>query len=166
MTDAPEAAEGAAGADAAPSLPYGAVEWHGEQYKVNVAREWPAHVALRMRGIEVVRTPHVDPEAYARGGVQRRYGGNTPEIIVFGDSHALMWAQVLDDAARDLVAVVADVVELGVGDRPKRRADVVGVHPDHEAQERAGPGQRDLDVLPLIRDRRAIDLHEPDVVGP
>jgi peptidoglycan/LPS O-acetylase OafA/YrhL len=52
----------------------------------------------------VVRSAH-QPEqliAYAKDGILRQYGGETPDIVVLGSSHALMWAKVIDEIAEEL----------------------------------------------------------------
>ena len=39
---------------------------------------------------------------FATGGVVRRYGDSDPRIMVLGDSHVLMWCEVVDTICRDL----------------------------------------------------------------
>lgn len=36
------------------------------------------------------------------GGIQRKYNKGSPEILVLGDSHALMWSEVIDEIAASL----------------------------------------------------------------
>lgn len=69
-----------------------------------------------------------------------------------------------DDLARRFIDFVRTVVELQVGDRPRRRADVLAVHPQDQAHERFRAGQDPLNVVLLVRDRRPADLHKSNVV--
>jgi hypothetical protein len=55
-----------------------------------------------MTGINVTNSNNENLNAYADGGIVKLYGSKTPEIVVLGDSHALMWARVLDEIARQL----------------------------------------------------------------
>ena len=46
-------------------------------------------------------------EAYSTGGIIKQYGGSTPEVVVLGDSHALMWASTIDRAAQELGVTIS-----------------------------------------------------------
>lgn len=52
----------------------------------------------------VVRSAHQSDQliAYAKDGILKLYGGKTPDIVVLGSSHALMWAKVIDEIAEEL----------------------------------------------------------------
>jgi hypothetical protein len=39
--------------------------------------------------------------AFSKNGITRMYGGKTPKILVLGDSHAPMWASVIDSVCRE-----------------------------------------------------------------
>lgn len=82
---------------------YNVTEWHGDSYNVSPkhARSKLAKVD-RMKGVMVSSWDSVDINAYANGGVRKIYGQDVPEIVVLGDSHALMWAKVLDEVAKEL----------------------------------------------------------------
>lgn len=80
--------------------------WEGHIYSVSPDKTWPAYVQRRMAGIDVAESTGTD-DAYALGGIQRLYGGPVPEVVVFGDSHGLMWAPGIDAAAKELNLSVA-----------------------------------------------------------
>jgi peptidoglycan/LPS O-acetylase OafA/YrhL len=86
---------------------YNKTEWDGNLYNVNPHQEWPESVIRRMHGITVAQNEHRDSKAYSSGGIRKLYGGNKPDIVVLGDSHALMWARVLDEAAEELSTSIA-----------------------------------------------------------
>jgi hypothetical protein len=44
----------------------------------------------------------VDYYAFAKGGVIKAYNTDTPEVVILGDSHALMWTSVLDEIFQEL----------------------------------------------------------------
>ncbi|GAU07377.1 hypothetical protein DPF_0055 [Desulfoplanes formicivorans] len=43
----------------------------------------------------------MNKDQYLREGIKKIYGSKLPEIMVFGDSHALMWSGLLDEVAKD-----------------------------------------------------------------
>ncbi len=76
--------------------------WRGHLYNTAPDRELLDVVRVRMKGI-IAPTPDViDRDSYATGGVLNLYGGESPEVVLLGDSHALMWAGLLDDVAKEL----------------------------------------------------------------
>lgn len=81
---------------------YNATVWNGQIYNTAPLKEWPESVKKRMEGITVSHEDNADKNAYADGGIKRLYGAENPEILVLGDSHALMWSKVLDEAAKEL----------------------------------------------------------------
>ncbi len=81
---------------------YNRTEWFGDVYGVDSNPEWPESVQKRLAGITVVSNSEEYEDAYETGGVQRLYRGAAPDVVVLGDSHALMWAKVLDEVASDL----------------------------------------------------------------
>jgi peptidoglycan/LPS O-acetylase OafA/YrhL len=86
---------------------YGDVTWKGRLYNVAPNQDWPTSVENRMKGITVL-TPEVSNEnAYAKGGLIKYYGGEIPQAVVLGDSHALVWAGVLDEIFQELETSVS-----------------------------------------------------------
>lgn len=77
-------------------------EWYGSLYNVNPHQEWPESVKIRNVGLTVAHNDSIDNDAYASGGIKRMYGGEQIDIVVIGDSHALMWAKVIDEIAKEL----------------------------------------------------------------
>jgi hypothetical protein len=57
------------------------------------------------------------------------------------------------------------MVKLDVGDRARRTADWLPVHPDDEAQQRLGPRVVMKKLIPLRIERGPMDLHQAGVVG-
>lgn len=84
---------------------YNKTEWDGDLYKVipfvPLVEEIES-IKPRMRGITIAENTSIDTQAYANGGIKKIYGTKNPEIVVLGDSHALMWSRVLDEAAKKL----------------------------------------------------------------
>lgn len=81
---------------------YNKTEWNGSLYNVNPDQEWPESIKKRMTGITVPHSERIDTNAYASGGIKKLYGGKSPDIVVLGDSHSLMWAKILDEIAKEL----------------------------------------------------------------
>jgi peptidoglycan/LPS O-acetylase OafA/YrhL len=66
-------------------------------------------------------------------GLVRRYGGDNLDVIVFGDSHALMWSPVIDEICQESrFTVVFDAVALvdPVPAIPPKRKALAGFSPD------------------------------------
>lgn len=83
------------------------VVWNGQLYNVSPDQEWPEGVIRRMDGISV-RFPDVpNTKTYATGGVIKEYGGVVPDMVLLGDSHALMWAGLLDNIAEELGSTIS-----------------------------------------------------------
>jgi len=82
---------------------YHKTEWAGRPYNVAPNREMTESGKKRMEGITISGSYNIDIKAYSNGGVKRIYSTTkTPEIVLLGDSHALMWAKVLDETAEEL----------------------------------------------------------------
>jgi peptidoglycan/LPS O-acetylase OafA/YrhL len=80
---------------------------YGQRYDNMPAR--PASRTLEKKMAGVVR-PGRDPAnegSYAREGIILRHGADTPQVIVLGDSHAVMWAKTIDDVCAELGVTVA-----------------------------------------------------------
>lgn len=86
---------------------YTKTEWDGNIYKVNPNREWPESVKKRMSGITVAHSDSMIENSFSSGGIKKLYGGDKPDILVLGDSHALMWTRVLDEAAKELATSIS-----------------------------------------------------------
>jgi len=86
---------------------YGKVLWNGQLYNVNPVDTWPESVKRRMVGIVVPEREKTQARAYATGGVIKEYGGPKPEIVVLGDSHALMWSGVIDVISKEMGLTVS-----------------------------------------------------------
>jgi len=81
--------------------------WFGEVYNVpfpsqNLSEAQKEAVRLRMEGIFFPKAEIKKDDLYKTGGVLKLYGGSTPDVVVFGDSHALMWAPVMDEVFKRL----------------------------------------------------------------
>ena len=81
---------------------YSRTEWHGNLYSVNPNQQWSESAKKRLTGITLFPSDVASASVYALGGIQKLYGGEQPEIVLLGDSHALMWAKVLDEVAQEL----------------------------------------------------------------
>ena len=79
----------------------------GELYNVAPVDISPESKKRRMEGIDVPEREKSQASAYATGGVIRKYGGPKPEIVVVGDSHALMWSDVIDNICKELGLTVS-----------------------------------------------------------
>jgi hypothetical protein len=85
----------------------------------------------------------------AHRGVQR------PDAPLFQRRH---------NPPRDLVRLVAGMMELHVRHGAGGAADGLPVHPHHETDQRPRVGKHAQDVLPLVRDLGSPDLDEADIV--
>jgi len=82
---------------------YNKTFWLGQLYNVNPHKEWPESIKKRMEGIITPTSNTINNDAYQSGGIIKLYGNKEkPEIVILGDSHALMWAPVLDESAKYL----------------------------------------------------------------
>ena len=76
--------------------------WDGELYNVSPNQTTLDSVKRKMVGVAVREDPNKNWKAYSEGGIIKKYGKDVPEIVVLGDSHALMWSSVLDLVAKQL----------------------------------------------------------------
>ncbi len=53
-------------------------------------------------GITSIKNTNKNINAFKEGGITRFYGKEKPEIVVLGDSHAVMWSSTLDKIAKQL----------------------------------------------------------------
>jgi peptidoglycan/LPS O-acetylase OafA/YrhL len=84
----------------APAL-YNPTVWNGELYD-NVPNSVAGTRQERMAGLVIPRPTKRNTEYYNTGGVQILHGKPTPEIVLLGDSHGLMWSSVLNEIAGEL----------------------------------------------------------------
>jgi peptidoglycan/LPS O-acetylase OafA/YrhL len=78
------------------------VVWNGRLYDVTPRQKpWDQAMTNRMAGIQAPSREPIESRAYAEQGITKLYGGPQPEIVVFGDSHALMWASTIDSICRE-----------------------------------------------------------------
>jgi peptidoglycan/LPS O-acetylase OafA/YrhL len=82
---------------------YSNTRWDGEIYNVSPNQDSLEEMnKRRLNGILINNDQDRNAKAYAEGGIERKYGQDSPEILVLGDSHGLMWAPVLNEIAKDL----------------------------------------------------------------
>ncbi|MEB8433573.1 acyltransferase family protein [Cocleimonas sp. KMM 6892] len=81
---------------------YSQTQWDGELYNSSPSKEVMDATKRKMQGIKVSDNKGRNWQAYKEGGVVKHYGKDSPEIVVLGDSHALMWASTLDQIAKQL----------------------------------------------------------------
>lgn len=81
---------------------YSDTRWDGQIYNVSPNQDFSPETQARLNGILMNDDLGRNAKAYAEGGIERKYGEDFPEILVLGDSHALMWAPVLDELAKQL----------------------------------------------------------------
>ncbi len=86
---------------------YSKLQWNGQLYNVNPTDTWPESIRKRMEGVDVPRRQASQADAYATGGIIKQYGGPTPEVVVLGDSHALMWSGVIDIICKQMNVTVS-----------------------------------------------------------
>ena len=81
---------------------YNETTWDGELYNSSPSRNTLDSTRRKMQGIKVSANKGRNWQAYKEGGVVKLYGKESPEIVVLGDSHALMWSSTLDQIAKQL----------------------------------------------------------------
>ena len=82
---------------------YDKVTWIGHRYDVTpVQKPWSETMQRRMMGIEIVPRPRTDHNALKHGGIIMQYGDEIPNVMLLGDSHALMWSPIIDEISREL----------------------------------------------------------------
>lgn len=75
--------------------------WHGNLYSVNPDQNWSKSARKRLTGVTLYPSDPDNAVVYSTGGIQHLYGTNQPEIVIIGDSHALMWGKVFDEIAEE-----------------------------------------------------------------
>lgn len=69
--------------------------WIGDTYSV-VPSQSPLSETL-LDGITIPVRDAKNTNAYSQGGIVKRYGGENVDVLLLGNSHALMWAPVIDE---------------------------------------------------------------------
>jgi peptidoglycan/LPS O-acetylase OafA/YrhL len=85
---------------------YSQTKWNGDLYNVN-PKDTLAVIRNRMKGITLAQRNQDFRKAYLNGGIIKKYGNETPKILVIGDSHALMWSNTLNNIAMDLKTTIS-----------------------------------------------------------
>lgn len=84
------------------------VVWNGRLYDVTPAQKPLTGTSdSRLGGLVVPPRPSGEAGAFRDRGIVRNHGGAGIDVVVFGDSHALMWASTIDRACRDLSLTVS-----------------------------------------------------------
>lgn len=87
--------------------------WNGLAYDLTPDQS-AALSELKGQNLELeLREPGLE-SAYQEQGLIHYYGGETPDVLLLGDSHGLMWAPVVDVACRELGLSVAYFTMTGV----------------------------------------------------
>ncbi len=99
-------------------------EWGGSLYSVT-PRTIPFDDLLKAKydGTTMALRQCENPDAYAQGGVIKRYGGGQPDILVLGDSHSLMWSPAIDEICRQRQLTAVFYGAEGVSPLPAARGD-------------------------------------------
>lgn len=71
-----------------------------------------------------------------------------------------------DDPARDVVELIAGVLEFKIGDGSRWRVDILPIHPPHEGDLRPGARQQPLDLWPFGTKGRPRNLDKANIVSP
>ena len=79
----------------------------GESYSSNPSNKRTDLNTRKYKGITIPINNNKNEQTYKQGGVIKYYGKNSPEIVVLGDSHALMWSSTLDKIAKQLNKSIA-----------------------------------------------------------
>jgi peptidoglycan/LPS O-acetylase OafA/YrhL len=78
------------------------VAWHAPHYNVGI-QDPATRKAIQKKMFGTVvrdRDPNLEL-AFANAGILKMYGGEKPDILVLGDSHATMWSGPIDDLAQE-----------------------------------------------------------------
>lgn len=85
-----------AAADAGVPL-FAPLMFHGMAYSLTPEAGKAAAKSIRYRDVLFPPTPGSPEAAWRTGGILRTHGGPKSRIVVFGSSHALMYARMIDD---------------------------------------------------------------------
>jgi hypothetical protein len=81
--------------------------WMGNVYDVSPKQVQNDFIKNRMDGIIQPKRDPKETDAYTRGGIIKRYGGDQVEVVLLGNSHALMWAPIIDEICQESRLTVA-----------------------------------------------------------
>ncbi len=103
------------------------VEWNGRKYDtIPVQKPWAGVVDEGTVGLVAPLREHLTSDAYKTGGIIKRYGPPVPQVVVIGDSHALMWSSIVDAICKEQRLTVsfygADGTPAVFSPQPERRA--------------------------------------------
>jgi peptidoglycan/LPS O-acetylase OafA/YrhL len=78
---------------------YSSTVWDGQLYNVAPVAAWTAHnkQTSLTHGIESPSRGDEGKDSHRTGGIRKLYGGRDPQVVVLGDSHAIMWSGILDE---------------------------------------------------------------------
>ena len=79
--------------------------WYGGQYDLT-PNKGPDKITKGREGV-ITLPSFQDNNAYQRGGIIKQYGKATTDIVVLGDSHAMMWGKVIDGICKQLKLTVS-----------------------------------------------------------
>lgn len=79
---------------------YNKTYWLGDIYNNNPRMD--TSIWHKMKGIAVPQREVAYNNAFENSGIIKYYGGKNPDIVVLGDSHALMWSCAIDSISKDL----------------------------------------------------------------
>lgn len=84
------------------------VVYYGESYDVSpVQPNLDRETTLKRFGVVSPHRDSLHDEAFMNGGIIKKYGGENPRVVLFGDSHGLMWAKLIDEICSELQLSVA-----------------------------------------------------------
>jgi peptidoglycan/LPS O-acetylase OafA/YrhL len=81
--------------------------WKGRLYSVNPVDIESNDGNVIMKGVEEPIRDSKLLEAFASGGIVNKYDEHTPNILVLGDSHAIMWSGIIDSICKELKTSVS-----------------------------------------------------------
>ncbi len=75
--------------------------YKGSQYETNPHPFSIPESKQLLYGVVVPEREKAHAEAYREGGIVKRYGSETPTVMVMGDSHAEMWSSTIDALCKE-----------------------------------------------------------------
>lgn len=80
-------------------------EFAGRQYSAGSSTI--TAVGARYADVQLLEPESHQPDLWRTGGVIHRWGAETPQVVVFGSSHALMYGKLIDELCRERRLTVA-----------------------------------------------------------
>lgn len=93
---------------------YNKVVWNGALYNVSPGNFWHKEIKNMVQMGIIAPLNESQKDTYSTGGIIKYYGKNTPNIVVLGDSQALMWSGVIDEICKELNITVSFYSATGV----------------------------------------------------